>query len=302
MKHFFLSVFAILLLASSIKAETINLSSQASHHGNTQWRMAKVSDIAERADIISKSGFNDEKWLDAIVPGTVLNSLVFNKIYPEPYYGLNNKIEAGIIPDIANVGRDFYTYWFRSEFEVPESFKNRIVWLRADGINYRAELWLNGTLVGSTKGMFMRNDIDVTDFIRPGQLNALAIKVVPVDIPGTTKPKSWGAPGEFRNGGNGDTRVPHPTESMTAHERAPSYSYMTVLAEHEPLHFKTATFLTDRDTSTPSRPAIFCMDSLPAPGQLRPSRLPRFTHSQAKSRHPLHPHAPQFAPGNRLSI
>ena len=204
MKHFFLSVFAILLLASSIKAETINLSSQASHHGNTQWRMAKVSDIAERADIISKYGFNDEKWLDAIVPGTVLNSLVFNKIYPEPYYGLNNKIEAGIIPDIAAVGRDFYTYWFRTEFEVPASFKNRIVWLRADGINYRAELWLNGTLVGSTKGMFMRNDIDVTDFIRPGQLNALAIKVVPVDIPGTTKPKSWGAPGEFRNGGNGD--------------------------------------------------------------------------------------------------
>ena len=138
MKHFFLSVFAILLLASSIKAETINLSSQASHHGNTQWRMAKVSDIAERADIISKYGFNDEKWLDAIVPGTVLNSLVFNKIYPEPYYGLNNKIEAGIIPDIAAVGRDFYTYWFRTEFEVPASFKNRIVWLRADGINYRA--------------------------------------------------------------------------------------------------------------------------------------------------------------------
>lgn len=204
MKHFFLSVFAILLLASSIKAETINLSSQASHHGNTQWRMAKVSDIAERADIISKYGFNDEKWLDAIVPGTVLNSLVFNKIYPEPYYGLNNKIEAGIIPDIAAVGRDFYTYWFRTEFEVPASFKNRIVWLRADGINYRAELWLNGTLIGSTKGMFMRNDIDVTDYIRPGELNALAIKVVPVDIPGTTKPKSWGAPGEFRNGGNGD--------------------------------------------------------------------------------------------------
>ncbi len=170
MKHFFLSVFTLLLLAHNFAgAETIRLSSQAGHGGKVNWRMAKVSDIVTSADRLSQSDFNDEKWLEAVVPGTVLNSLVFNNVYPEPYYGLNNKIEAGIIPDIASVGRDFYTYWVRSEFEVPSSFKGRTVWLRADGINYRAELWLNGTLVGSTKGMFMRNDIDVTDYVVPAE-------------------------------------------------------------------------------------------------------------------------------------
>lgn len=87
---------------------------------------------------------------------------------------------------------------------MPATFRGKTVWLRADGINYRAELWLNGHLVGSTKGMFMRNDIDVTDYVTPGARNVLAVKVLPVDMPGSTSLKPWGAPGEFRNGGNGD--------------------------------------------------------------------------------------------------
>ena len=75
-----------------------------------------------------------EKWLPAIVPGTVLNSLVYNQKYPEPYYGVNNKLESKLIPDLSQVGRDFYTYWFRTEFAVPQSFKGKNVWLQLDGI------------------------------------------------------------------------------------------------------------------------------------------------------------------------
>ena len=78
MKHFFLSVFTLLLLAHNFAgAETIRLSSQAGHGGKVNWRMAKVSDIVTSADRLSQSDFNDEKWLEAVVPGTVLNSLVF---------------------------------------------------------------------------------------------------------------------------------------------------------------------------------------------------------------------------------
>ena len=74
------------------------------------------------------------KGLD-IVPGTVRNSLVYNKEYPEPYYGVNNKLESGKIPDISKVGREFYTYWFRTEFDVPESFAGKTIWLQPDGGN-----------------------------------------------------------------------------------------------------------------------------------------------------------------------
>ena len=130
--------------------------------------------------------------MPAIVPGTVLNSLVYNQKYPEPYYGVNNKIESKLIPDISQVGRDFYTYWFRTEFAVPQSFKGKNVWLQLDGINYRAEVWVNGNLLSTINGMFIQDYINVTDFVKIGKNNALAVKVYPVDVPGSTKPKSWG--------------------------------------------------------------------------------------------------------------
>ncbi len=188
----------------SADGDVIRLSSEALHGGSSKWQMKKADELAEGGQTISTGHFSADDWMEAVVPGTVLNSLVYNKKYPEPYYGLNNKIESGLIPDISVAGRDFYTYWFRTEFDVPESFRDKIVWLKADGINYRAEIWVNGHLVGTPKGMFMQNCINVTDYVKEGKGNVLAVKVYPVDAPGSTEPKSWGAPGEFRNGGNGE--------------------------------------------------------------------------------------------------
>lgn len=84
--------------------------------------MMRADDVASPSETISSPGYDASNWLPAIVPGTVLNSLVHNGTYPEPYFGLNNKLESGKIPDISRVGRNFYTYWFRTEFEVPSSF------------------------------------------------------------------------------------------------------------------------------------------------------------------------------------
>ena len=208
--------FAILLLVATATAagqmpvndvrasEHIWLDSDITHQGGYQWKMKKAGDVADAGEQLSLPDYPTTDWMPAIVPGTVLNSLVYNKMYPEPYYGINNKIESHLIPDISEIGRDFYTYWFRTEFEVPESFKGKHIWLQLDGINYRADVWVNGYLLSSMKGMFLQDYIDVTSFVKIGGNNALAIKVYPVDVPGSTKPKSWGAVGEFHNGGNGN--------------------------------------------------------------------------------------------------
>ena len=45
--------------------------------------------------------------------------------------------------------------------------------------------------------------MDITEFARVGETNALAVKVYPVDMSGTVKQKQWGAVGEFHNGGDG---------------------------------------------------------------------------------------------------
>lgn len=183
--------------------DRIYLDSKEGHQGDFVWKMYKAGDVKESAEKISQPGYSTSQWLPAIVPGTVLNSLVHNKVYPEPYYGMNNKLDKNIIPDLAKVGRDFYTYWFRTEFDVPQSYQGKVVWLQVDGINYRAEIWVNGHLLGNMSGMFKPDYIDITDFTHIGQKNALAIKVYPVDMPGTIKPKQWGAAGEFHNGGDG---------------------------------------------------------------------------------------------------
>lgn len=180
------------------------LSSEAVHNGGYSWRMMKAEKVSVGGEQISTAGYAVDNWMEAIVPGTVLNSLIYNKVYPEPYYGVNNRLEEHRIPDISETGRDFYTYWFRTEFELPGSFTGKTVWMQLDGINYRAEIWVNGHLLSTMNGMFLQEYIDVTEFVKVGAKNAMAVKVLPVDVPGTTAPKTWGAPGEFHNGGNGN--------------------------------------------------------------------------------------------------
>ena len=209
MRHKLLLITLLYLLTllpagASPLADEITLDSEAVHDGSVRWIMRKASDVTASGSVVSQPEFDTVGWMDAVVPGTVLTSLVYNDVYPEPYYGLNNKIESELIPDIAETGPDFYTYWFRAAFDVPESFAGKTVWLKSDGINYRSEIWINGRLADTTKGMFMQRFIDITDYIRPGKPNVIAVKVYPVDAPGSKEPKSWGAPGEFRNGGNGE--------------------------------------------------------------------------------------------------
>ena len=183
------------------------LKSSEGHNGDYDWVMKKASEVTERAEDISRDGCQDEGWSPAIVPGTVLNSLVNNGVYPEPYFGLNNKITSGLIPDLSIAGRDFYTYWFRTSFDGVDFGKDERIWMQMDGVNYRAEFWLNGKMVYNLSGMFRQEFVDVTDYIFKDKKNVLAVKVYPIDEPGGPRQgnsKSWGAAGEFRNGGNGE--------------------------------------------------------------------------------------------------
>ncbi len=203
--------FLILIFCESAFSQgrgyLLSLKSGMGHGGTAQWLMKKAGDVGDRAEDVSSVGYGTKGWAEAIVPGTVLNSLVAQGLYPEPYFGLNNKITSGLIPDLSTAGRDFYTYWFRTEFDGLECVKGERMWMQVDGINYRAELWLNGKMAGNIAGMFRQEFIDITDYINSGNKNVLAVKVYPVDEPGGPREgvsKSWGAIGEFRNGGNGE--------------------------------------------------------------------------------------------------
>ena len=88
-------------------------------------------------------------WYPATVPGTVLTTLVNNHVYPEPLYGENNR--PNIIPE--SLARA--AYWYRTDFAVPAAFAGRQIWLNFDGINYTADVWVNGAPVGTIRGAFV---------------------------------------------------------------------------------------------------------------------------------------------------
>nr|GMD45345.1 mannosylglycoprotein endo-beta-mannosidase [Ipomoea batatas] len=123
-------------------------------------------------------------WMEAAVPGTVLGTLLKNKLIPDPFYGLQNEA----ILDIADSGREYYTFWFFTSFECKLS-NNQHVDLNFRAINYSAEVYLNGHKEVLPKGMFRRHSIDITDILNPDGQNLLAVIVYPPDHPGKIPPE-----------------------------------------------------------------------------------------------------------------
>jgi mannosylglycoprotein endo-beta-mannosidase len=146
------------------------------------WKAKRVTDVTADGTEITGPGYKPEGWLDAVVPGTILTTLLHNNLIPDPFFGMNNNL----IPDVFDTGRDYYTYWFLNEFEVPETREGREVWLNFRGINYFAEIFLNGKRVNTNthQGMYLREKYLITPYLNKGKPNKLAVWVAPPDPAG----------------------------------------------------------------------------------------------------------------------
>ncbi|MDR2462371.1 MAG: discoidin domain-containing protein [Verrucomicrobiales bacterium] len=182
--------------------DTVSLNSAATQ----KWEMRHADSDLTGSGVSQAAALNASGWQNAIVPGTVLNSLVANGVYPEPYFGVNNQRGQRLIPDLFDKGSDFYTYWFRTTFQVPPAFKGKQIWLQLDGINYRAEVWLNGKKLGDIGGMFTRSLFNVSDAVNVSGANTLAVLTRPIDPPNGFKTPTDPDPkakNENRNGADG---------------------------------------------------------------------------------------------------
>ncbi|KQU62539.1 glycosyl hydrolase [Sphingomonas sp. Leaf339] len=153
------------------------------------WRLAEAPTVTAPGATLSRAGFDASRWYAATVPGTVLTTLVDRGVYPDPAYGLNNTV----IPE--RLARQ--DYWYRSEFDVPADAAGKRQWLTFKGVNYAAEVWVNGVMVGTMKGAFIRGRFPVT--LAAGR-NAVAVKVSPPPHPGIAHEESLTA-GVGENGG-----------------------------------------------------------------------------------------------------
>ena len=149
---------------------------------NDHWKAKCAQNEVADGTQITASNFQLTGWMEAVVPGTVLTTLLHNQLVPDPFFGLNNTR----IPDIWDTGKDQYTYWFYKNFDSPDLKSGEEVWLNFRGINYFAEIFLNGKRVNTNthQGMYLREKYLITPYLLSGQSNKLAVRVAPPDPAG----------------------------------------------------------------------------------------------------------------------
>src|SRR5205085_5105063 len=181
---------SVLLLATHALAQTARTAEPTKLPLKHNWWLQSSAQVQAQGDNISRNGFQIQGWYPTTVPATVVAALVNYKVYPDPYFGVNLRQLPGAnyptgkifsrlpMPD----GSPFkVAWWYRTEFQLPASERGRTIWLHFDGINYRANIWLNGRLLADNRqvaGAFRTYEFDVTNFVRPGARNTLALEIL----------------------------------------------------------------------------------------------------------------------------
>ncbi len=137
------------------------------------WRIVSSESVKESGESISTLSFNAENWYPAKVPTTVMAALVENNVYKDIYFGKN----------LENIPTEQFkcSWWYRKEFKHESKFADENVRLIFEGINYRANVWLNGHQIVSSDtlaGSFRIFEVDITEYVQSGN-NVLAVEVFP---------------------------------------------------------------------------------------------------------------------------
>ena len=155
------------------------------------WSLQSSAKLKTGGEVLSTLAYHPTDWQSTTVPNTVVSALVANKVYPDPYFGKNlRSIPGATYP----IGENFsnlpmpadspfgVSWWYRHEFTAPEEFTGKRVALHLDGVNYRANVWINGNKVADSAqivGTWRLFEIDVTKNLQLGTTNVLAIQVFP---------------------------------------------------------------------------------------------------------------------------
>jgi hypothetical protein len=152
---------------------------QVRYELNKDWQYAPASKVQVQGTDLSVPSYSLSGWKPAIVPGTVLTTMLYHQQVPDPFYGMNNQL----IPDIYTTGRDYYTWWFVRDFKESYPASGQQVWLQFRGVNYGCEVYLNGHKLNDVthKSMFLRQEYNITQWLSKDGHNRVAVIVYPPD-------------------------------------------------------------------------------------------------------------------------
>ncbi len=153
------------------------------------WNLQSSCKVEAKGETVSTPAFQPRDWYSVSVPTTVVAALVKHKVYPDPFFGTNLRTFPGVTYPIganfSNIPMQpdspfIVPWWYRKEFVLPASFKGKTIWLNFGGINYRANVWLNGKQLAKSEdvaGAWRTYEFDITDYAVPGKPNVLAVEV-----------------------------------------------------------------------------------------------------------------------------
>jgi exo-1,4-beta-D-glucosaminidase len=153
------------------------------------WTLQSSCKVDQGGEVISTSGFQPKGWYPIKGPTTVVAALVENKVYPDPYFGMSLRSFPGMTYAIGTpfssqrMAQDspfIAPWWYRTEFSLPPGYQGRTIWLKFNGINYRANIWLNGKPIARSDdvaGSWRTYEFNITDIAKRGAVNVLAVEV-----------------------------------------------------------------------------------------------------------------------------
>ena len=158
--------------APSARAETVDLSTSNVIELADGWRLIPADQISQPDASVSSEDFDTSHWYPIHhMPATVLQALEDAGVYKDLYYGMNLTKPGDLWKK---------DWWYRTSFTVPPG--REIYTLIFKGINYRADIWLNGKLIADKTqvvGMYNSFEFDVSKFVHAGERNVLAVKITP---------------------------------------------------------------------------------------------------------------------------
>ena len=151
-------------------------------NGNGTWHVCRASEAQGPGSYISTNKYRQGNgWIPAVVPGTVLTSFVKFGALADP----------NVADNIFDVSDSYFNsdFWYRRQFILPETMRGKHVILNLDGINWKADVWINGHKADRIEGAFRRGTTDITPYISDGT-NTIAVRIVKNAHPGAVKEKN----------------------------------------------------------------------------------------------------------------
>jgi exo-1,4-beta-D-glucosaminidase len=182
-------VLTLLLAATSLQAADGAAAAAMTVSLNEGWQIQSSCGAKAGGEQISAAGFVATGWHKTTVPNTVVGTLVDDKTYPDPTYGTNLKNLPGMnyssasffaLQDMPEGSPFKCSWWWRTEFVVPASAAGKHLALHFPGINYRANVWVNGKKIADAKdvvGTYRIFEFDVTSGLQAGARNAVALEI-----------------------------------------------------------------------------------------------------------------------------